>query len=540
MIKGDYLWPGSERWTPLWPTFSIDDCFRRSVDMAPEKPAIVDPARDTTISFAELDHYVDRLVGGFGREGLARGDVVAVQLPNWWEFVAIYLATVRAGLVISPLSPAYRRAELQYMLRVTGARLLVTPTVWKGVDYSQVCREAALGAPALRGWFAIGDIARAAEDVQPFNELLGSPVHRKTSFDSQAAAFILFTSGSEAKPKAVVHSHATSNYSLVACTDLWGVSDEDVVLVPCPVSHGAGFNWCMREALYVGATQVLLEAWIPQDAVRHIIATGCTFTYAPTRFLQDLLSMETSQRPMGLKTFASGGSPIPRHFVQAAERDMGCRVLATYGQTECFVATSTRLEDSVEKISSTDGRAIPGAEVRIVDADGHDVPVGREGMCVTRGPHLGMGYLSSPKAVQQFDESGGWLVTGDVCTMDEDGYIRVVGREKEIVIRNGLNISPAEIEEYLLRLDEIRDAAVVGYPDEAVGERVCAVVVRDPGSKKSLTVRSIDESLTVAGLARYKHPERLLVVDEIPRSAVGKVQRLELRRMLTEMDDLSA
>jgi acyl-CoA synthetase (AMP-forming)/AMP-acid ligase II len=462
--------------------------------------------------------------------------VVAVQLPNWWEFVALYVAVTRADMVLCPVSPAYRRSELRHILNTSGAVLLVVPAGYKGFDYVGLAREVAPDVPGLLDCYVVGEAA--GDGIRPFSDLLGTP--RETPVkpvDANSPTFVLFTSGSEAAPKAVVHTHATANYSIVSCSGFLGLSQSDVVLVAAPVTHAAGFNWCLRIALYLGATQVLVDTWAPAEAARIIDETSCTFTYAPTRFLQDLLELAASGTSVRLRTFGSGGSPIPRQFVQQAKELMGCQVLATYGQTECFAATSTRLGDSDEQVASTDGCAIPGAAVRIVDDQGDDVTPGQQGLCITRGPHVAAGYLQDDGIVRHFSEDG-WLSTGDICTMDEAGYIRVVGRQKEVIIRNGMNISPAEIESHLLKIPGVRQAGAVGYSDALTGEKVCAAVVIESGH--TLTLESVTTTLTEVGVARYKHPEKLIVVDEIPHSAIGKMQRRELKRQLVETGQLPA
>jgi acyl-CoA synthetase (AMP-forming)/AMP-acid ligase II len=534
MVRVNYPWPGCEEWESQWPTFSMEDVVRQHAHRDGDKVAVIDARNDTSVTYAELDRMADELAAGLSRAGLKAGGTLAVQLPNWWEFVALYLAAERLRAVFCPLSPAYRESEVAYMLARSEAAVVVYQDSYRGFDYTDMVERVRATCPQKIAAFVVASDPGAGrrQSFPSFDDLREPGIEIPAApFDRHSPAFILFTSGSEAAPKAVVHTHATANYSLTACTDLWGVEESDVVLVAAPISHGAGFNWCLRIALYAGASQVLVDRWDPSSAAELIAKRGCSFTYAPTRFLQDLLGVAPDHPDLTMKTFASGGSPIPRHFVALAKELMDCQVLATYGQTECFVATSTRLGDSMEKISSSDGCAVPGAQVRIVDESSTEVPRGDEGICVTRGPHVGAGYLDETGVTRPFADDG-WLWTGDVCIMDDEGYIRVVGRQKEVVIRNGLNISPAEIETHLLKYPGVVQAAVVGYPDDDVGERICAAVVMEGGAHVS--VADFASLLEREGIAKYKFPEIVVEVDELPHSTIGKLQRREVRQRLVE------
>jgi acyl-CoA synthetase (AMP-forming)/AMP-acid ligase II len=537
MIKINQL---AHEYDSAWPQFSLETIIRDHAARHPDKPAVIDGQRDVTISYRELVEQGDRLAAALAARGVSQGDTVAVQLPNWWEFVPLYLALTRLGAVICPVAPAYRKFELSHIIATADVRAIVVPGQYRGRDYVAQVAESLREIGREPGSLACVYAGEAPRDVpgwaEPLADLLAdttSELPPRPEIDLDAAHMILFTSGTESRPKAVVHTHNTSNYSLTICSPLWGMDGDHVVLVAAPVSHGTGFHWCCRIGLFQGSTLVMMESWSAEEAARLIRTFGCSFTYAPTRFLQDLLdyarTLPEGER-FAFDTFASGGSPIPRQYVQDALELMSCKLLATYGMTECFVATSTRLTDAAGKIASTDGKQIADpVQVEIVDGEMRPVPYGEPGVLRTRGPHVAAGYLDPTGQVNPFGENG-WLWTGDQCVMDDSGYIRVVGRVKEIIIRNGRNISPAEIEEQLLKSPAVAAACVVGLPDELTGERVvAAVVLRDGGQ---FTSEDMAGRLRESGMASFKFPERLFVVDSLPHSAVGKLQRNILRDQL--------
>lgn len=483
---------------------------------------------------------VSSVAASLQERGIVAGDVVGVQLPNCWQFVVASVATTRIGAVVMPLSMSYRRAELGPMLAAAGASCLFASREHRGREQLSLAVEVAAATSALRQIVVVGDAPTPAESAQAddfaldaFDDLLARPAAQAlpTTPSPSSPALLLFTSGTEAMPKGVVHTHNTANFSLGVCSDLWGLTADDKVLVAAPMGHGAGYQWCHRIALHQGATQVLMDRWDGEEAAALVMATGASFTYAPTRFLLDLVTVAAVARSrVGMKSFASGGAPIPTVLVEQAQEVLGAKVFATYGQTECFVATSTGRDDPIEEITGSDGRALPGVTVRIVDEGGNELPAGEVGECITRGPHVAGGYLDGTAPGQSSFREDGWLWTGDRCVMNADGYMRVLGRTREMIIRNGLNVSPAEVESYVLELDSVDAVAVVGQEDPKVGERTCAFVVARPGA--TVTLDEVVAHFAQRDVAKYKWPEALHCVDELPYSSVGKIQRSRLKELL--------
>ena len=332
---------------------------------------------------------------------------------------------------------------------------------------------------------------------------------------------LIFTSGTEAAPKAIMHTEQTTNFSArVAFSDL-GMGDGDVVWMPSPIGHSTGFNYGVRFALYHGLPLVLQDRWDPAVGYDLISEEGASYTLASTTFLQDLVG-EAERRGGALPTmqrFGCGGSPVPPELVRRAQA-RGIGVLRLYGSTEVLVATWNRPGSPAAKKVSTDGIAMSDVEVEVRG----------DGEIFTRGPNTCVGFYRDPSRTAATFEDG-WARSGDLATIDDDGYLTVVGRKKEIIIRGGMNITPREIEELLLGFPEVDRAAVVGLPDDRLGERVCACVVLQPGCTLSLPVAV--ERLRGIGLATYKLPERLVVLDALPTTASGKVQKFEIVNALT-------
>jgi acyl-coenzyme A synthetase/AMP-(fatty) acid ligase len=352
--------------------------------------------------------------------------------------------------------------------------------------------------------------------------------------EAGAVSELIFTSGTEAAPKAIMHTEQTANFSVrVAHADL-GMTAADVVWMPSPVGHSTGFNYGLRMALYSGLPLVLQDQWSAATACDLVAAEGCTYTLAATTFLKDMVeeAARRGQQLSSLQRFGCGGAPVPPELVDAALRQ-GVQVLRLYGSTEVLVGTWNRPGGHIDKRRHTDGVAMSHVEVELRDDAGRPVPNGTQGEIHTRGPNTCVGFFRDPERTAR-TFADGWVRSGDVAVMDDDGHIAIVGRKKEIIIRGGMNITPREIEDVLLRFPEVHRAAVVGMPDERLGERACACLVLRDGA--TLDFAEMVRRLRAEGMADYKLPERLELLDELPTTASGKVQKHEIVRALVERD----
>jgi acyl-CoA synthetase (AMP-forming)/AMP-acid ligase II len=341
---------------------------------------------------------------------------------------------------------------------------------------------------------------------------------------------LIFTSGTEARPKAVMHTENTAGFAVRATFEALGLGRETVVWMPSPVGHSTGFNYGMRAALWHGATLVLQDRWDAKDAATLIADHQCNYTLAATTFLGDLVAHceETGISLPTMTHFGCGGAPVPAALVARAEQ-VGIGVLRLYGSTEVLCATWNRPDSPPEKRANTDGYALPHTDIEVRDDEGKALTPPAEGELYVRGPNTSVGFADDPRSADTYLE-GGWVRTGDAVRLDAEGYLTVVGRKKEIIIRGGLNIAPREIEDKLQEFPEVRQAAVVALPDERLGERGCACVVLNPGC--SLDFETMVARLREVGLATYKLPERLVLLEELPVTASGKVQKHEILRQI--------
>jgi acyl-CoA synthetase (AMP-forming)/AMP-acid ligase II len=454
------------------------------------------------------------------------GDVVSVQLPNWYETVVVAVAVQAIGAVINPLLPNYRRRELTHVFTTARPRAVFTPAEYRGFDHRTLVAEVAAETGVAPEHVVLGPGGESLDQL-----LMVRPSGLEAVAPASAVSELIFTSGTESTPKAIMHTEQTTNFSVrVARRDL-GVGAADVVWMPSPVGHSTGFNYGLRFALYHGLPLVLQDRWDPAVAVDLVAAEHATYTLAATTFLQDLVeeSVRRGTRLESLRCFGCGGAPVPPALVAAADAQ-GIRVLRLYGSTEVLVATWNRPEASLEARMETDGTPMSEVEVEVRDDDGRRCAPGETGEIFVRGPNTCVGFFADPERTDATFDADGWVRSGDLAIAGEHGALTVAGRKKEIIIRGGINIAPREIEELILAWPEVERAAVVGVPDERLGERSCACVVLRAGA--SLTFEQMVDRLRTTGLATYKLPEQLEILDGLPTTASGKVQKFEIVRSL--------
>ena len=496
----------------------------------PEAAAVVDQLGARTVTYAELEADAGRVAAFLAGAGVEPGDVVAMQLPNWYQTVAVALGTLRLGAVLNPMLPIYRAKELRHMLDVGRTKVIFTPAVYRRFDHVELVAGLREALPAVRHHVVIEEARSIADTLGSGDaaaDSLGLPLPA-----AEEVSELIFTSGTEAEPKAIMHSEQTTNFSVRTAWQSLGMTDADIVWMPSPVGHSTGFNYGLRMAIYQGLRLVLQDQWDGDQAADLVESQGCTYTLAATTFLSDLVSA-CARRPRdvsSMRLFGSGGAPVPPQLVRAAqERGIECQRL--YGSTEVLVATWNRPDSPATKKVDTDGLAVDDVEVEIWTEDGRRGAIGEEGEIHTRGPNTCLGFFNDPtRTAATFDEEG-WVRSGDLAIIDAEGYMTIVGRKKEIFIRGGLNIAPRESEELILKIPGVRAVAVVGLPHERLGEMGCACVVLEDGIE--LTLDDIVRHLKNAGLATFKMPERLEILPELPMTASGKVRKHVIVASLT-------
>jgi cyclohexanecarboxylate-CoA ligase len=340
---------------------------------------------------------------------------------------------------------------------------------------------------------------------------------------------LLYTSGTTGEPKGVSHTSNTMLANLVPFADRLHLGEGDVIHMPSPMAHQLGFMYGLVLPAMLGATAILQDIFVAATMAKQISEEAATFTMGATPFLNDLSDhcIATGTTTPTLRIFVSAGAPIPRPLVTKARRALGAAIISAWGMSENGAVTTTRLEDPEDKVTGTDGCPLPGMEVRVVDPVGHRVGVGEEGQLQVRGCSNFVGYMKRPGLAHV--DPDGWFDTGDIARMDADGYIRIAGRSKDIIIRGGENIPVVEVEDMLFKHPSVATVAIVGYPDARLGERACAYVILRPGA--TLSFEEMVAYCKEQKMAVQYIPERLEVVEDVPRTPSGKIQKFKLRDM---------
>ena len=518
----------------LWRNESLETYLDRWATSRPDKTAVVDGQGRYT--WAALAGEVERVAHGLRAHGLETGGVISCQLPNWNEFVLVFLAASRLGAVVNPIPPTYRASELRFMLGLLESQALVIPATFRGFDYREMAAQIRGGLPRLERIFvARGD---APGGMEPFAALTDAAWEAKAGrrplpgSDPNTVHEVVFTSGTTGEPKGVMHTPNTTLSTIYTVIERLAFTDRDVLLMASTLGHQTGYlyGYCLN--LLLGATAVWMDVWNVEEAARLIEAERVTYTMGATPFLRDLTYTQAPRNLASLRVFISAGAPIPRQLVKDARERLKCVISAGWGMTENGLVTCNGLDDPEEKAFTTDGVPLPGMEIRVVDEAGQELPRGSEGDLLVRGPAQFAGYFKRPEFTADGHTADGWFKTGDRATLDRDGYVSITGRTKDVIIRGGENIPVVEVENLLFTHPKIAGVAIVAMADPRLGERACAAIILRDG--QSLTLPEITAFLESHQLARHKFPERLELVSEFPMTPSGKIQKYRLRQLVAE------
>ena len=515
----------------LWAEHTLAHYVDRNARQQPDEIGVADESRELT--FAELRDMAWSLAGSLAEAGLDDESVVAVQLPNVVEAVVTYYALCRLGCVIVPRMMIYRRSEVSDAIDRTGAQCFITVDEHRGFDHAAMAMDLSASCPSLERVVVLGEAPRGAMSLDGL--VSGGDPYDGPLPDPDDDQIIIFTSGTTALPKGALHSfnsHAATARVLNRHIEL---VPGDRCFMPSPVMHNTGLNAGVISPCLGGFGTVLQDAWDAHRALELVSRYGCTHTMGATPFATMMAdASESGDYDIGsFRVFGCGGAPIPAAVVHRAEDALECKMLSIFGQSEFGVETMVKLTDPVERVASSDGCAVPCNDVRILDDDGNEVERGQDGEICSWGPMVMLDYWQDPERTAEVFAPSGHFRSGDLGRMDADGYVRVTGRKKELVNRGGVKIAPREIEDILVEHPQIADAAVIGMPDERLGERVCAFVVAAPGPAP--TFESVVEHVRARGVAVQKLPERLELVDELPRTATGKVEKFRLRARIEQL-----
>ncbi|MDP4622225.1 MAG: cyclohexanecarboxylate-CoA ligase [Hydrogenophaga sp.] len=526
----------------LWHDRTINAELDACVAACPDKLALtayrVEAGDEKRFTYRELARMADRIAVGLTRLGVQKNDVVACQLPNWWQFTLLYLACSRIGAVINPLMHIFRERELNFMLKHGEAKVIIAPKTFRGFDFEQMITAIQPSLPHLKHVVVID-----GQGPNSFEALLSGPAWEN---EPDAAAILsahrpgpdditqlIYTSGTTGEPKGVMHSANTVMANIIPYAERLQLDAEDVVLMASPMAHQTGFMYGLMMPIMLKASAVLQDIWEPKKAVEIINREKASFTMASTPFLTDLTRAVTENKtPVpSLKTFLCAGAPIPGPLVEQARAALGTKIVSAWGMTENGAVTLIELNDPDERAFTTDGLPLRGVELKVAGEDGQSLPPGEAGKLFVRACSNFGGYLRRQHL--NGTDADDWFDTGDLARMDAQGYIRITGRSKDVIIRGGENIPVVEIESLLYRHPAVAMAAIVAYPDERLGERACAVVVTKPG--QSFDMPTLVDYMKTQKVAIQYIPERLELLDAMPATPSGKIQKFKLREQLQAM-----
>lgn len=515
-----------------WGTETFTDVYERTISGVPETP-VVGPNRRLT--YAELGEEAARVAAGLQSLGITETDVVSYQLPNWVTTLVIHLAISKVGAIANPIVPIYRHSEVGYILSDADPTCLFVPETYDGFDYSSMATQVADEAHALETIVTVGSTSNRDDEgsvsMVPYDDLrLTDP----DGFDPPTSTandphMLMYTSGSTGDPKGVVHTHNTLLADERGITDLLDLSADGTIFMPAPITHTVGL-WATQLPFVSGMGIVLQDDWDPERATQRIVEEDCTLCIGATPILQGIVE-HTPESGSPIEIFACGGADVPPGLIYDATERLDATVFRVYGSTEHPTVTTPSIEAPMEKRATTDGPPAPGVKTRIVDeSTGEPVSQGSEGELWVHSPELMVGYNRAELNDKAFED--GWFKTGDLAVIDNDGYLTIIGRKKDVIVRGGEVIPVKDIEDRLYEHPAIEDVAVVPMPDPQMQEKGCAfVTVVDD---ESFTIDEMRSYLEDEHIAKQKWPERIEVIDEFPRTPNGKIRKSDLRDAISE------
>ncbi|TGX31696.1 medium-chain fatty-acid--CoA ligase [Escherichia coli] len=514
----------------LWGDASLADYWQQTARAMPDKIAVVDN-HGASYTYSALDHAASCLANWMLAKGIESGDRIAFQLPGWCEFTVIYLACLKIGAVSVPLLPSWREAELVWVLNKCQAKMFFAPTLFKQTRPVDLILPLQNQLPQLQQIVGVDKLAPATSSLS-LSQIIAdnTPLTTAITTHGDELAAVLFTSGTEGLPKGVMLTHNNILASERAYCARLNLTWQDVFMMPAPLGHATGFLHDVTAPFLIGARSVLLDIFTPDACLALLEQQRCTCMLGATPFVYDLLNLLEKQPAdlSALRFFLCGGTTIPKKVARECQQ-RSIKLLSVYGSTESSPHAVVNLDDPLSRFMHTDGYAAAGVEIKVVDDARKTLPPGCEGEEASRGPNVFMGYFDEPELTARALDEEGWYYSGDLCRMDEAGYIKITGRKKDIIVRGGENISSLEVEDILLQHPKIHDACVVAMPDERLGERSCAyVVLKAP--HHSLSLEEVVAFFSRKRVAKYKYPEHIVVIEKLPRTASGKIQKFLLRK----------
>lgn len=544
----------------FWKADTLLDKWNEKVSSSGDSIYVIDE-HGTRKTYREVDELATRLASHLSSKGIGEGEVVTIQLSIWHEFVVAYVACLKIGAVIHPVSRSFNERDLASIMGQVGTTGFICMGITPKRDYAHRARLAVEtvgtvkavvvverdtpGSAVAHGFDSYERIvaAKLAETSTGISRLqLPEPLlwtsqsqqlPQLTQTTSDSVALILSTSGTTGMPKAVLLTHNNIIFSETVFTTELGLDSSDIMFMPAPLNHATGFNHGLISPMLLGGSVVLQERFEARSAIELMNREHVTWSMGATPFIYDMLNVieSTGTRAETLRFYLCGGAPVPGAMVQRA-RECGIVLCEVYGSTESCPHVYVPPTCALEWDGRFSGKPFEGIEVKVVDDNRNVVGPGIQGEEASRGPHLFVGYLKNPEATDATTDEDGWFYSGDLCVMDEEGRIRINGRKKEIIIRGGENISAVEVDNHVHGCPGVLDNATVGIPDERLGERICTFIVPEGGV--TVHLEDLVECLGSRRVNKRLWPEHIELIDSIPRTESGKVKRNELVSILLD------
>lgn len=523
-----------------WQDKTACDYFDECLAKNPNKIALTDIRVSENVCFnftyEQLNDLANKVAIALNIKGVKKYDVITCQLPNSWQFFALFLGCMKIGAVFNPVMHIFREHELEFMLKHGQSKAFVIPKEFRKFDHEQMALNMLPKLPCLE--FLVIDGKNGENSFEELLELgeknKDKPIDNKQKLEPDEVCQLIYTSGTTGEPKGVMHTSNTMYSNLVQFSKRLGLKSDDKILMASPMAHQTGFMYGMLLPFYLQCPVVTMDIWDKDKGAKIVEEEKITFTMASTPFLLDMANAfeESGRDPSSLRIFLSAGTAIPGAIVEKAAKILGAKIVSAWGMTENGAVTLTKPTDPQEYAVNSDGLPLDGMELQLRDHNGNVIEeIGKEGELYVRGCSNFGGYLKRPQW-NNTDENG-WFDTGDIARFDENKYIRICGRSKDIIIRGAENIPVIEVENVLFKHPSIQTIALVGYPDERLGEKACAFVIVKEG--KSFDFNEMTRFLEENHLARQYFPERLEIRDTLPATASGKIQKFNLRKMLLEL-----
>jgi fatty-acyl-CoA synthase len=526
---------------------TLSQVLRDTTAKFPQRHVILDPG-GLRLTYEELDAQVDRLARGLIEHGVAKGDKVGLWMPNIPEWVAAYFAVARIGAVVVPMNTRYKPHEVHYILENSEATALFAVDSFAGIDYVSMIREIRHDLPRLKNVVIVGE---PGEEMHRFSDVValgderladGILAERESACAPSDNVFILYTSGTTGNPKGAMLSHHNIAKNAEQVTEVLHATENDVFLLAVPFFHCFGCVMGIAGAITWGASMVPQQIFNAREALELIETHRVSVLYGvPTMFVLELEEYRkgkedgSSYDVASLRTGIMAGAPCPVEVMRGTMDELHCNVSIAYGLTEASpVITMTRFDDPIERRVETVGRALDGIEVKIAGDDHAPLPIGEMGELACRGYNVMMGYYKMPDVTAETIDEDGWLYSGDLATMDAEGYVKIVGRKKDMLITGGFNVYPAEIEEYLFTHPKVQNVSVIGIPDDVMGEVAAAYII--PREGETIDPQEIVDYCH-GEIANFKVPRYVVLVDELPMTQSGKIQKFKLREMAKQAMD---